>query len=117
MEAAGAPVDVAESNGRLEESFGPALAALKTFLARELDGDFEWGAGLPLPGFHVFEATALRPGEPTGDAHFDMQYVWGRFEQPILASCRSPSPFRSRRRHVARARACRLRGIRAAVRR
>jgi hypothetical protein len=33
---------------------------------------------------HVFDATGLRPAEPTGDAHFDIQYVWGRFEAPVL---------------------------------
>jgi hypothetical protein len=83
-EAEGGPLDVDESNGKLEENFGTALAELRAFLARELDAEVEWGQGLPLPGFHVFDATALRPGEPTGDAHFDIQYVWGRFEEPVL---------------------------------
>jgi hypothetical protein len=82
--AGGDPLDVDESNARLEGSFGEALAELKAFLTRELDAEVEWGQGLPLPGFHVFDATALRPAEPTGDAHFDIQYVWGRFEQPVL---------------------------------
>jgi hypothetical protein len=83
-ESGGRPLDVDESNARLEESFGPALAELKAFLERELDAEVEWGQGLPLPGFHVFDATALRPAEPTGDAHFDIQYVWGGFEEPVL---------------------------------
>jgi hypothetical protein len=80
----GRELDVDESNARLAESFGPALEELRAFLARELDGEVEWGERLPLPGFHVFDATALRPGAPTGDAHFDIQYVWGRFEEPVL---------------------------------
>jgi hypothetical protein len=84
MESQGRPLDVDESNARLEETFGPALAELKAFLERELDAEVEWGRGLPLPGFHVFDATGLRPAEPTGDAHFDIQYVWGRFEEPVL---------------------------------
>jgi len=75
---------VEESNARLEDAFGPALDDLKAFLARELDGEVEWGRGLPLPGFHIFEAKALRPGEATGDAHFDIQYVWGSFEEEVL---------------------------------
>jgi hypothetical protein len=70
----GRPLDVDESNARLEETFGPALAELKAFLERELDAEVEWGQGLPLPGFHVFDATALRPAEPTGDAHFDTMH-------------------------------------------
>jgi hypothetical protein len=82
--SAGGQLGVEESNARLEASFGPALAELKTFMARELDGEVEWGDGLPLPGFHIFEATALRPAAPTGDSHFDVQYVWGRFDQPVL---------------------------------
>lgn len=77
-------LEIAESNARLEEAFGSALADLKAFLARELEGEVEWGEGLPLPGFHIFNATGLRPGEPTGDAHFDIQYVWGRFDEPVL---------------------------------
>jgi hypothetical protein len=84
IESQGRLLDVDESNARLEETFGPALAELKAFLERELDAEVEWGQGLPLPGFHVFDATALRPAEPTGDAHFDIQYVWGRFEEPVL---------------------------------
>jgi hypothetical protein len=83
-ESTGGPLDVDESNARLVENFGPALADLKAFLIRELDAEVEWGQGLPLPGFHVFDATALHPAEPTGDAHFDIQYVWGRFQQPVL---------------------------------
>jgi hypothetical protein len=83
-EYAGRPLDVDESNARLEEGFGAALAELKAFLSRELGSEVEWGHGLPLPGFHIFDATALRPAEPTGDAHFDIQYVWGRFEEPVL---------------------------------
>jgi hypothetical protein len=82
--AAGGRLDVEESNARLEESFGPALRDLKAFMARELDGEVEWGHGLPLPGFHIFDATGLRPAEPTGDSHFDIQYVWARFDQPVL---------------------------------
>jgi hypothetical protein len=84
MAAGGGRLDVEESNARLEEDFGPALADLKAFLARELDGGVEWGDGLPLPGYHIFDATALRPRQPTGDAHFDIQYVWGRFDEPVL---------------------------------
>jgi hypothetical protein len=83
-ESEGGALDVEESNARLEENFGPALAQLKTFMARELGGEVEWGDGLPLPGFHVFDATALRPAAPTGDSHFDIQYLWGRFEEPVL---------------------------------
>jgi hypothetical protein len=83
-EADGGPLDVEASNARLEESFGPALDDLRAFLSRELGAEVEWGTGLPLPGFHVFDATALRPGRPTGDSHFDVQYVWGRFDEPGL---------------------------------
>jgi hypothetical protein len=82
--AGGAPLDVEESNARLAEAFGPALADLKAFLSRELRSEVAWGDGLPLPGFHIFDATGLRPGEPTGDAHFDIQYIWGRFDGPVL---------------------------------
>jgi hypothetical protein len=83
-ESDGGELDVEESNARLERNFGPALTDLKAFMARELGGEVEWAEGLPLPGFHVFDATALQPGQPTGDAHFDIQYVWGRFDQPVL---------------------------------
>jgi hypothetical protein len=83
-ESAGGQLDVEENNARLEENFGPALTDLKAFMARELEGEVEWGHGLPLPGYHIFDATALRPGKPTGDAHFDIQYVWGAFDEPVL---------------------------------
>jgi hypothetical protein len=82
--SAGGELDVEESNARLEKSFGPALADLKAFMARELEGEVEWGQGLPLPGYHIFDATALRPGQPAGDAHFDIQYIWGPFDEPVL---------------------------------
>ena len=82
--AGGAQLDVDENNARLEDNFGPELEDLRAFLARELDGDVEWGQGLPRPGFHVFDATALPSGEPAGDAHLDIQYVWGRFDEPVL---------------------------------
>jgi hypothetical protein len=82
--SAGGELDVEESNARLEENFGSALTDLKAFMARELGGEVEWGHGMPLPGFHIFDAAALRPGEPAGDAHFDIQYVWGRFDEPVL---------------------------------
>jgi hypothetical protein len=77
-------LEVEESNARLEESFGPALTDLKAFMSRELEGEVEWGHALPLPGYHIFDATGLRPGEPTGDAHLDVQYVWGAFDEPVL---------------------------------
>jgi hypothetical protein len=80
----GGQLDAEESNARLVENFGPALTDLKAFLAQELEGEVEWGEGLPLPGFHIFEATALHPGEPVGNSHFDIQYIWGRFEEPVL---------------------------------
>jgi hypothetical protein len=82
--AGGPPRGVPESNDRLRESFGAALEDLRGFLVDELEGPVEWGEGLPLPGFHVFEASALRPGRPGGDAHFDLQYLWGGFEEPVL---------------------------------
>jgi hypothetical protein len=79
-------LDVEESNALLEGTFGPALNDLATFLARELDGEVEWGAGLPLPGFHVLDATHLQAGQPVGDSHFDLQYAVGRFDGPVRAT-------------------------------
>jgi hypothetical protein len=54
----------------------------------------EWARGLPLPGFHVFDAEALRPGMPTGNSHFDVQYVWGRFHEPVLDAVSVTVPIR-----------------------
>ena len=84
QEAGGDRLDVAESNARLEEAFGPALGDLKALLSRELGAEVEWGDGLPLPGFHVFEAEALRPGQAAGNSHFDIQYIWGGFGERVL---------------------------------
>jgi hypothetical protein len=78
--------DVQESNVRLRAAFGRALDDLRAFLSRELGGDFEWGAGLPLPGFHILDARALPPGQPAGDSHFDLQYSFGRFDGPVRAT-------------------------------
>jgi hypothetical protein len=82
-EGAGA-LEVEESNERLEKAFGPALADLKQVIAREVDAEVEWAEGLPLPGFHVFEPSALKPGEPAGNTHFDIQYIWGGFGERVL---------------------------------
>src|SRR4051794_4348000 len=82
--AGGDRLDVEESNARLEEAFEPALADLRTAIAREVGAEVEWAEGLPLPGFHVLEPDALRPGEPAGNSHFDIQYIWGGFVEPVL---------------------------------
>jgi hypothetical protein len=79
-------VDVDASNARLRETFAPALDDLAAFLARELDAAVEWARGLPLPGFHVLEASAMSPGRPAGDSHFDLQYAIGRFDGPVRAT-------------------------------
>jgi hypothetical protein len=84
QEAGGERLHVAESNARLRGAFGAALEDLRRFLSRELAGPVEWGEGLPLPGFHVFEAEGLRPGEATGNSHFDIQYIWAGFDEPVL---------------------------------
>jgi len=82
--AAGDRLEVEESNARLEEAFGPALADLKTLISSEVGGAVEWGDGLPLPGYHVFEAEGLRPGQDTRNSHFDIQYIWAGFEERVL---------------------------------
>jgi hypothetical protein len=78
--------EVAESNARLRDTFAPALDELVAFLARELDAPVEYGAGLPLPGFHIVEPAAMHPGRPVGDSHFDLQYTFGDFPAPVLAT-------------------------------
>jgi hypothetical protein len=82
--AEGERLDVRESNARLEEVFGPALADLRTAVSREVGAEVEWAEGLPLPGFHVLERDALQPGQPAGNSHFDIQYIWGGFEERVL---------------------------------
>jgi hypothetical protein len=90
----GLPPGVEESNARLMESFGPALEDLRVFLSRQLGGPVEWGERLPLPGFHVFEADGLRAGRATGDSHFDIQYIWAGFGEPVLDAISVTVPVR-----------------------
>jgi hypothetical protein len=82
------------SNARLAATFGPALDDLRSFLARELGRAVEWGAGLPLPGFHILDARALQPGRPAGDSHFDLQYTAVRFDGPVDATLSFTVPIR-----------------------
>jgi hypothetical protein len=93
-ELADGELPVEESNARLDDNFGEALSELRAFLSRELGGAVEWARGLPLPGFHVFDADALTPGRPTGNSHFDVQYVWGSFEEPVLDAVSVTVPIR-----------------------
>jgi hypothetical protein len=89
----GAP-EIEASNARLAGTFGPALEDLRTYLEAELDRAVEWGAGLPLPGFHILDARALRPGRPAGDSHFDLQYTAVRFDAPVDATLSFTVPIR-----------------------
>ena len=60
------------------------VCRMSTNTEREVGAEVEWADGLPLPGLHVLEADTLRPGQPAANSHFDIQYIWGGFEERVL---------------------------------